>query len=258
MNINKIVKEISNPHNIMGLVSAIIPTIMLIIGLVAGVSETPSSSLGSSANQSSITDVVGKPILNQGDYVVSLTGSPQKCTIAYVDKVRRIGYTAAHCISPDGEKQGDVHWMKDFDQWSDIRKIGTITAHPKYDYNGFDRFANIYDLAIIYFNDNIVIGDNIYSGDTLLDIHSVKLGDKVCNYGTSTRKINCGEVNQLHPYDFFQSTIRSQAGDSGGPTWLIDENGNTQGLVGVTSFILPDGGNDQHWGSGHAYLNLDF
>lgn len=149
------------------------------------------------------------PVPVQG---VAISSSIGNCTLAYVDKENRIGYTAAHCGN-----EGDRIRIIDRTTNAHSREIGTFHPSTKYD----QLFSN--DWAYIQFDRDVELGDNIYSGDTIVDPNDVKRGTEVCYHGETSHKgtndTTCGTFFRAVEQSFTIRGAQWQQGDSGGPIW---------------------------------------
>ena len=104
----------------------------------------------------------GVPIVNQGDaFYIHDTGSYNyECTVGYVDKASGALWTAGHCArGRDGEP---VYVATDRGEY----KIGTIEIPYV---SLFDSQEDIIDIAYIDIANKDMLGENIYSGDTIVD-----------------------------------------------------------------------------------------
>lgn len=159
--------------------------------------------------------------LHQGDRV-SVEGSGY-CTIGYVDAKSRTAITAKHCaeklLIPNAPLvKRNLH-------------VISRTAPTLID----DR-----DIAIIHLSDNVRIGGNPYTGDTLLTAsevaHIIDTRDvQVCNYGKRSNTVTCQDVARLTGNTLFGRGATNIPGDSGGPVWLKDDTGASLGFIGVVS-----------------------
>lgn len=159
--------------------------------------------------------------MSQGDKIQTLTSG---CTLSYVDKETRTGYTAAHCI-------GDRRTTDIAQRRTAIPLWGVHEGKPTYIGEAI-MATNVTDLAIVKFADNVVIGDNIYSGNTMFT-GELDTDDYICRYGAQSR------ISACTPYYFTNNdTVYAQdeyliPGDSGGPSWVSDAEGNLKGYLGV-------------------------
>lgn len=172
-------------------------------------------------NSFSIVDGI---TINQGDFIVSPSGF---CTVGYVNPEKKQAIFAGHCADKtykDGSKPKRY----------DVRVAGGIRVGTVIDnnYNSESGFAN--DIALIQFDKWVNVGTNEYSGDSWVKIEDVAKGDKLCSYGTRTKRIRCGEVDSTRPEDNIiigNIETTGNKGDSGGPAWV-----EGKGFVGVYSY----------------------
>lgn len=162
--------------------------------------------------------------VSQGDEI--LIGAPgyfpsHSCTLGFNGD--GYSYTAAHC----GDT-GDLVYIEDS---NGLLKgpLGTVTNSPLY--SGFDDDQETYnDWARIDWNDSVRLGENRFSGDTIVPLSEVQLGETVCVYGNTTKRENCGNFAGSTETTFFVDRTETAQGDSGGPLWIPGK-----GLVGVLS-----------------------
>lgn len=150
------------------------------------------------------------------------------CTVGYVDAATHTAYTAAHCFTHTGQTTAHVR------QGRTLVPIGTARLSD-----------GDVDIAVIELNDNVAIGDNAYSGDTTLEREHVRADDKICSYGSTSKRTDCMGVFALSDTEIYSTTRARVKGDSGGPVWLTDAAGNVKGLIGIhsgymSSSHLPD------------------
>lgn len=164
------------------------------------------------------------------------------CTLSYIDHVRRIGYTSAHCLGPvdNGTYTGGSVTVSNKDR----QPIGQ--AWPNKIYVAGESH-NPYDIAIIRFDDDVILEENIYSGDNLITSSDIVDSDTFCTYGATSLKVRCGDDTSSYglypiPGQFHVVGAGTKPGDSGSPVWIRDENGNTKGYLGVLSGHLRDSG----------------
>lgn len=196
-------------NNIIKLVLAALTSIPALIAIAAGIVELDD-------------DGLNLPItINQGDRV-RVPGAAT-CTIGYVDAANRTAYTAGHCTKND----------------DDVAMSTTKIMFGDINFDDNDSAAGR-DIATITLSDNVRIGKNSYSGDTVLteeDIRALAQRDdvRVCNYGMRSKTVYCQNISHTDSTYLYGEGDPSKHGDSGGPAWLIDADGNSLGLAGVLS-----------------------
>lgn len=134
-----------------------------------------------------------------------------KCTIGYVDKQSRQLYTAKHCGN-----DGQLVYVNGLE-------IG------QFSYERSPSFGA--DFAVINVYDGIVLGDNFFSGDEIVNKFSVSKGDEVCLHSAVRNITKCGNITDLQPQiNRFDASVAPVHGDSGGVMWIPDK-----GFLGVAA-----------------------
>lgn len=148
------------------------------------------------------------PPVSQGDAV---NIGNLRCTIGFVNKDYII--TSAHC-NKDGvgahAYQHGVH-------------IGTVVAQPNLANEDYGWINNVsHDWTVIKLNDNIYAGGNVYSkgNNAHISFDDVAIGDTVCSYGYTSKKVSCGRVEDKRHQVLYTDDTSKQSGDSGGPMWI--------------------------------------
>lgn len=211
-------------RNVIKLILAALTSIPALLAIVTGIVELDD-------------DGLNLPItINQGDRV-RVPGAAT-CTIGYVDAANRTAYTAGHCTKND----------------DDVAMSTTKIVFGDIDFDDADIAANR-DIATITLSDNVRIGENPYSGDTVLtenEIRTLAQRDdiQVCNYGMRSKTVYCQNISHTDSTYIYGEGDPSKHGDSGGPAWFVNADGQSLGLVGVLSgtsaghtlyTIIPDG-----------------
>ena len=164
------------------------------------------------------------------------------CTLSYIDHTHRLGYTSAHCLgSVDNGTYTDGSVTVSNE---DEQPIGQ--AWPNTNYVAGQSY-NPYDIAVIRFDDTVLLGENTYSGDNLITSADIVESDTFCTYGATSLKVRCGDDTSTYglyrsPGEFHVVGAGTKPGDSGSPVWVRDENGNTKGYLGVLSGHLRNTG----------------
>ena len=163
-------------------------------------------------------------LLHQGD-VIRIDN--RLCTLGYIDPVARTATLAAHCVPSDHEAE--------LYNYETDTPIGKIVSH----HNGAtDNARN--DVLTFNLYDTVTLTDypNPYSGNTLLTLDDVQFGDKACSYSAMTQSVRCGVIYNTDSTVVFGSPeLGGVQGDSGGPMWLVDDENNPKGLLGVYSIL---------------------
>ena len=228
----------------------IIGWILSAIGLIIGAVNVAQAApvFGDTLTQSSLRSINTQPVtVEQGMRISAKMGADtdsnsslihrtqlQFCTLGYIDHERRIGYTSAHCLT--GVDEGTYQLGGVPVTTRDQRLIGT--AYPHKDYAAGNH-ANYTDIAVIVFSDNVTLGENKYSGDTVLKPTDIdRETAQFCTYGATTQKVQCGgwdpDALGAHEDDFFTLGTNTVHGDSGSAVWVADSAGNPLGLYGIS------------------------
>lgn len=160
--------------------------------------------------------------VNQGDRLRVPSGG--YCTIGYVDNTARTITTAKHCADAA------------FSHNTPFAKVGfgVISRTPPTHLP--DR-----DIAYIHLSDNVEIGDNQYSTNVILTHSDVEAilnttpNTQVCSLSRRANTTHCKPVTRIDHAYLYSRGATNRSGDSGGPVWLIDDQGKPLGFVGVIS-----------------------
>lgn len=191
------------------------------------------SSVGSSAlapitGPSGIQDALGgKVTVNQGDFIdLGLA----RCTVGYIDHAAHRIYLAGHCAS------GDNYTTR-----LNGAPLGKFT---KSDPTATSGFRGNMDIGYITPHRNVVLGENTYTGDApVIGASDVNVGDTLCFYGGRSKSVACDTITDVNEhYVSVHGTANGgkhdlQSGDSGGPAWVVDDEGTPVGVVAVASNI---------------------
>lgn len=202
-----------------------------------GLSSAGSSTLAPITGSSGIQNALGRPVtVNQGDYIdAGLT----KCTVGYIDHTANRIYLAGHCMSDNT-----------YVARKDNIPLGRFVSPKR-----TDTLSKNVDVGYIEPHNHVTLGENIYSGDTVLTPDDVHVNDTLCSYGGRTREIICAPISNINSYAIYTKgtaeggTADMQSGDSGGPAWIRNEDGSVRGFVGINSHTR---GNPQ---TGESYKN---
>lgn len=213
-------------HNVRSMKTVLATTLvagMAVTGLTVPAQAESSEPSGSSDSSGSSSKQNGPVVVNQGDAVGRRNG---ECQVGYVDKKSHTVYLARHCF---GEAPGELVYTK-----GNI-PVGKTTRSAVPPEDGAFNYLNDDVMAVQLFSD-IVAGDNRYSGDALASYPSLMKGMRACMNSRQMGKVVCGVIEGAA--DGVTSVVADEApisGDSGGPGWLVDKNGEPAGLLGVLS-----------------------
>lgn len=117
----------------------------------------------------------------------------------------------------------------------DQRLIGTAYPHTEYAKGNQDHG---YDIAVIVFSDNVTLGENRYSGNTIIDPTDIDRDTaRFCTYGATTQRVQCGNwdpnVKDAADNEFFTLGANTAHGDSGSAVWVIGAGDEPLGLYGI-------------------------
>ena len=137
----------------------------------------------------------------------SHTGS--QCTVGYIDHNKSKVYTAGHC-----GQSGNIASIVE----EEYLDIGVF-------HSDFKDNAHRNDVGWVKVPSHM-LGSNIYTGN---DIAIPSRGDKLCSYGSTSKKIHCGIIRGFDG-QIILSDKGGIPGDSGGPAWVPGK-----GFVGTYS-----------------------
>lgn len=139
------------------------------------------------------------------------------CTLGYVDPGLRVAFTAGHCRGdgPVTDRDGNL--------------IGTMALFRDNTPDGATVTTDhmITDYEAINLLDSVVLNNVLPGGRALESVPGVEAtdGQAVCHFGVITAE-SCGTVESVNNGWFTMSNgIVSQKGDSGGPVYLLADNG---------------------------------
>lgn len=164
------------------------------------------------------------PTIQQGNAVI-IEGRSM-CTLGFIDHAARTGIIAGHCSTFDID---EVVTTKDG------REIGTVKSKLP---NEKDARR---DIGIITFNDDVELLENTHTGDTVLNVEDVEVGQTLCSYSSVKETVRCGEVIYLDDNIIIgDRNAGGWVGDSGGPAWIVATDGTPLGFAGVFSLLWED------------------
>lgn len=146
------------------------------------------------------------------------------CTLGYVDPNNRVAFTAGHCRGSGSVTDKDGKFIGNLALFRDNTPDGATIAT--------DHIIN--DYAAIALAPDVTV-NNILPGGRPLDSEPglvVQPGQPVCHFGIITGE-SCGTVEAINNGWFTMANgIVSQKGDSGGPVYILADNGRAV-IVGL-------------------------
>ena len=146
------------------------------------------------------------------------------CTLGYVEPNLRIAVTAGHCRASGTVTDKDGNVIGALAMYRDNTPSGTTvsTNDSINDYEGMTLAADANATAVLPGGRSLV-------SDPSTVVHA---GEAVCHYGVATQE-TCGTVEGVYNGWFTMSHgILSQRGDSGGPVYVLSDDGRAV-LVGI-------------------------
>jgi hypothetical protein len=146
------------------------------------------------------------------------------CTLGYVDPGLKVAFTAGHCRGSGNVADRDGNVIGGMAVYRDNTPDGTTvsTNDSIFDYEGIA-------LANDAMPNNVLPGGRVLVSDQGF---VVKQGQAVCHFGVSTGE-SCGTVEAINNGWFTMAHgIVSQKGDSGGPVYVVTDDGQAI-LVGL-------------------------
>jgi hypothetical protein len=146
------------------------------------------------------------------------------CTMGYVEPNLRIAVTAGHCRASGTVTDRDGNVIGSLAMYRDNTPNGaTVSTNDSInDYEGITLAPDVTPT-------NVLPGGRSLVSDPSLAIHA---GQAVCHYGVATNE-TCGTVEAVYDGWFTMTHgILSQKGDSGGPVYVLTDDGRAV-LVGI-------------------------
>ena len=218
-----------NTTELLGLIGSILGTALVIASTLLGAAYGPDVT-GSSFRDTPVQVAPAGTKVRQGDHI--LVGNTH-CTLSYIDTNSSVGYTAAHCAENTNQNPVQVVLVKGGTR----QRIGTASFVDGYNPNAKDRDV---DAVVITFEREYDLSNDITRLAPVLSPSEVHVGDSVCTYGATTRTDNCSRIFEVGTHTFTASYAGTRLGDSGGPAWIVDDNGTIRGIAGLSSYISPD------------------
>ena len=163
--------------------------------------------------------------INQGDKIFN---NGHRCTVGYIDKPNDRIFLAGHCS--DG---GPLYFTDTHDR---NYYLGTVVT--EFDFEGSltnSTMSKDWGYIDIPEHRAALLGENTYTSDSVLLPSMLRVGQMVYGFGQTTghvmRNYVMGVINNvIH----FTQDDPMHKGDSGGPNWVVDEDGNRH-FIGVNS-----------------------
>ena len=146
------------------------------------------------------------------------------CTLGYVDPTLRVAFTAGHCRGSGTVTDKDGNFIGGMAVYRDNTPDGSTvkTTDPISDFEGIG-------LSTDALPNDVLPGGRVLVSDPGV---VVKPGDPVCHFGVTTGE-SCGTVEAVNNGWFTMANgIVSQKGDSGGPVYVLADDGRAL-LVGL-------------------------
>jgi hypothetical protein len=153
------------------------------------------------------------------------------CTLAYVDPVAKLAFTAGHCRGGGDVTDRDQHLIGRVAAFRDNTPSGSTVATDQV----------IADYEAIALTDNVTVSNILPGGRQLVSRPGVAAqpGQAVCHFGVITGE-TCGTVESVNNGWFTMSHgVQSGRGDSGGPIYVTPPGGPAQ-IVGIFNSIWGD------------------
>jgi hypothetical protein len=155
------------------------------------------------------------------------------CTLGFVDPVQRVAFTAGHCHAGGTVTDVGGNFVGSLSTFRDNTPNGATVSISD----------SIFDYAGIGLAPDVMPNDILPGGRQLVEDPDVmpQAGQRVCHFGVSTGE-SCGVVKAVHNGWFTMADgVVSRKGDSGGPVYVIAEDGRAVviGLFNSTWGTLP-------------------
>lgn len=165
--------------------------------------------------------------IDQGDKIFTARG---RCTVGYIDKPNNRIFLAGHC------SDGGPHFFTDENDPTRDYYLGTMVTEYEFEGELTDStMSKDWGYIDIPEHRSALLGENVYSSDSVLLPSMLRVGQMVYGFGQTTGHVMKNYVmgvinNVIH----FTQDDPMHKGDSGGPNWVVDENGNRH-FIGVNS-----------------------
>lgn len=208
------------------------------VGALAAALAVTVSSVAVSPVAVPVAEAADALVARQGErvFVDNMGGyNLTSCTIGYNDLSQRRSYTAGHCAVHDtvndtaSSRGGSTVYLADESGNQLPTPAGLI--YPAAAYYGP---ANANDWSVIYWFNNVTVGQNTYGG-AYVPISEISPGDTLCYHGYASHGRStaaaCGPfVGMIEKTIYFDAPGTPHYGDSGGPLYAPG-----RGVVGVMS-----------------------
>ena len=204
------------------------------VGALAAALAVTVSSVAVSPVAVPVAEAADALVARQGErvFVDNMGGyNLTSCTIGYNDLSHRRSYTAGHCAVHDeaSSRGGSTVYLADESGNQLPTPAGLI--YPAAAYYGP---ANANDWSVIYWFNNVTVGQNTYGG-AYVPISEISPGDTLCYHGYASHGRStaaaCGPfVGMIEKTIYFDAPGTPHYGDSGGPLYAPG-----RGVVGVMS-----------------------
>ena len=178
--------------------------------------------------------------IDQGDKIFTARG---RCTVGYIDKPNNRIFLAGHC------SDGGAHYFTDENDPTKDYYLGTMVT--EYDFEGDltdSTMSKDWGYIDIPEHRSALLGENSYTSDSVLLPSMLRVGQMVFGFGQTT-----GHVMQNYVMGVINNVVHftqddpMHKGDSGGPNWVVDDEGKKH-FIGVNS-----GSDDVSEGEAHKY-----
>lgn len=250
--------SIDDAKRLIGPIFFILSVLFAAIGATPGgfANLNPNQEGGSSLGRAWTSGLSSAPATNaapvtvhQGERIMMLYPGTRKlsmCTLGFIDHEKNIGYTSAHCVPGADERTYTPGGAEVTNANNTV--IGRAYPSQRYIENG-QHTAD--DIAIIKFSDNVALGENTYSGNTIAQV-SPDIEADICRYGATSRTLTCTPTAEHYMGDnvIGFSGKTTTHGDSGSAIY-IDGVGVVGLYAGTTTY------NDQRVSVGPLLYGYD-
>lgn len=174
-------------------------------------------------------------MISQGDpiYVGTTT-----CTVGYIDTATDTAYTAGHCVEGANDP-AHTNVSLITNNGAKRLRFGTAKPHSNYNLHARDR---VVDGAAITPHRNVAMRNAITGNAPVLAHDNIAVGDMLCTYGAASQRTSCASITTIGTHTIATEYTGTTKGDSGGPAWIINEDGTIRGIAGLASYIEQENG----------------